>query len=236
MDLSTDYLLANSNLPGPRSNLELLYRFTESASPSDISKCMDFDQCSPNTPEEFVLSCGISASIFHAASQHQSIDIDIKHYANHESWRARESVCIGFQKSKPFLKSSEMLSYLEPLKLGSELEMRTYMATICEPILLKSYIDANEILEYLYQITTSHFSHGNKLNESQQVLKKALGYCWSVALCGENADRVMFEKLIDFKSYKHINWIITENLKKKRLEKLDSQWVVQLRELCLTKN
>lgn len=229
MQYSIDYLLLNSKLPGPRSNLELLYEFIQNADRTEVLKCLNINYVAANSPEEFVLSCGVGASIYLAIVNHTEIGIDLKGFANHESWRVREAVCIGFQKSKENLKPNEMLEYLAPLKVGTELEVRTYIATLSEPILLRNYIDSNLLLHILYDTTITHFNNQNKLNEPQQVLKKALGYCWSVALCGENADRTIFEKLIEHKENKHIKWIIAENLKKNRLEKLDKGWVNGLR-------
>lgn len=224
-----EHLLLNSKLPGPRSNLELLYEFIQHANRDEVLKCLNINYVTTNSPEEFVLSCGVGASIYLDTADHVEIGMDLKYYANHESWRVREAVCIGFQKSKEHLKPDEMLAYLAPLKAGTELEIRTYIATLGEPILLKNYIDPNGLLQFLYDTTITYFDHQNKLNESQKVLKKALGYCWSVVLCGENADRSIFEKLIAYKDNKHIKWIIVENLKKNRLEKLDSDWVKTFR-------
>ena len=72
----------------------------------------------------------------------------------------------------------------------------------------------------MVQIAIDAFSNNDKLSDDLKVLRKALGYCFSVTLCGEGADKRKFEKLFEHAENKHINWIIKENLKKKRLENM----------------
>lgn len=219
MVYTIEYLLQNSRLPGPRSNLELLYQFIENASETEIANSLGVVYNEKNTPEEFVLSCGVGASIYFTAKQHKALTLDLKHYANHESWRVREAICIGFQKAIKILEPGELLEYLEPLRNGSALEIRTYIATLCEPALLSSYIDPQYVLEELYYISLTHFDNNHPLDEPFKVLKKALGYCWSVAVSAPSASGDLFEKLLTHDDSKHIKWIIKENLKKKRMEK-----------------
>lgn len=228
MAYPVDYLIKNSRLPGPRANLELLYAFTQEASEQEIMDSLNVDKVIENSPEEFVLTCGVAASIYHASKTYGRVEFDYQKYANHWSWRVREGVCIGFQRSKAFLTPNQMVLDLQILSQGTPLEVRTYIATLCEPCLLNNYIDANWLLSELYTITLGHFDHNDRIEEPLKVLKKALAYCWSVALCGDSAKGTAFEKLLKHKSSKHIQWIMKENLKKKRLEKLDKDWVISL--------
>lgn len=230
MSFSIDDLREHSNLPGPRANLELLYKFIEFASVEEVEACLQVKSSNlQNTPDEFVLACGVAAGIYLSMDKCHSFSFEFMPYANHESWRVRESVCIGFQKSIKIVSSQEFVQTLEPLITGSDLELRTYIATVSEPALLNGYIDSNRILDDLYTITLSKFKHDQKLNETEKVLRKALGYCWSVVLCGKDADRSKFERLMAYKTCKHIRWIITENLKKNRLLKMDANWVELLK-------
>lgn len=222
------YLLENSNLPGPRANLELLYTFTKEATEKEICDCLNIQYYNENSPEEFVLTCGVSGSIYHAAKNDNKVGPQYQKYANHKSWRVREGICIGFQKSYVFLSPEQMIADLQILSRGTPLEMRTYVATLSEPCLLRSYINPNWLLEELFRITTENLNHSEKISDDLKILRKALGYCWSVALCGEGADKTSFEKLLPLCSSKHIEWIVKENLKKNRLLKLDKDWVNQL--------
>jgi len=69
----------------------------------------------------------------------------------------------------------------------------------------------------------------DRKSESFRVLKKGLGYGLSVAMvaCPEKG-KELFEKLMRMPD-RDINWILRENLKKKRLEKMDSEWTKDMR-------
>ena len=230
MSYSIDYLKENSRLPGPRANLELLYQFIENATDTEIDNCMSIaDSITLNSPSEFVLFCGVAALIKKTAILHGTVDIDLTKYSNHESWRIRESVCFGFQWAKPYLTPDEMMKNLSGLKLGSALDKRAYFATLCDPILLNDYIETSEVLSGLLEITVDCFNMNDKLDRELTVLMKALGYCWSVAICAdETLGKQTFEKLLVYTDSKHILWIVRENLKKNRLIKLDAKWVERL--------
>lgn len=225
MQFTTTYLKEHSNLPGPRANLELLYSFIANAQEEEIAACLEHPYESNNSPEEFVLMCGLAAAIYNNASTGNAIPLNLTQYANHESWRVREGICFGFQKSKNFMEPAEMLSALMPLLSGTALEQRTYIATLCEPSLLKNYIQANHVLESLLDVTLTNFNQNEKLSDDLKVLRKALAYCWSVALCGDEADPSTFKQLLNYRSSKHIQWILRENLKKNRLQKLGQDWL-----------
>jgi len=227
MSYSIDYLKENSKLPGPRANLELLYQFIENATDSEIHNCMSIeDSVTLNSPSEFVLFCGVAALIKRTAMLHGTVNIDLSKYSNHASWRVRESVCIGFQRSKTYLSPEEMMKYLSKLKNGSALDKRAYFATLCDPILINDYVQPSVVLNDLLDVTVDCFNMSDKLDSELTVLRKALGYCFSVAICADEAiGKQTFEKLLDYTQSKHILWIVKENLKKNRLIKLDAEWV-----------
>jgi hypothetical protein len=52
-----------------------------------------------------------------------------------------------------------------------------------------------------------------------------LGYCWSVAFVAyPQQGKACFEKWLSYQD-KDIRWILKENLKKARLERMDSGWL-----------
>jgi len=56
-------------------------------------------------------------------------------------------------------------------------------------------------------------------------LRKGLAYCWSVAAAALPAEgKLYMEKWFD-SSDRDVNWIMRENLKKKRMERMDAGWV-----------
>ena len=56
----TEYLLNNSNLPGPRANLELMQAFVEMGSEKDFLPLIDYsaDVAPVDSPLEFLAFCG----------------------------------------------------------------------------------------------------------------------------------------------------------------------------------
>jgi hypothetical protein len=79
--------------------------------------------------------------------------------------------------------------------------------------------------EILFDITLSLKDVTDRKNDDFKVLRKGLGYCWSIAIVGyTEIGKQYFEKLIKIDD-KDIRWIIRENLKKNRLIKLDRVWV-----------
>ncbi|MCW7490259.1 hypothetical protein [Leptospira meyeri] len=228
MSAKIEYLLKNSHLPGPRGNLALLYSFSKTASAKEISECLSY--CHDdlhNSPEEFVVMCGIVGFCITNNQNIRKTLSTIKKYASHSSWRIRESVAIGIQE----IAGENRQEILKNLKLwmdGNDLEKRAIVAALCEPKLLKEKSFILELLEILKQITMSFSEIEGKLSESQNSLRKTLGSGWSVAIVSlPKEGKASFEKIARIKN-KQVQWIVKENLKKNRLKVLDKKWVESL--------
>jgi hypothetical protein len=224
------FLLEYSNLPGPRGNLPLLYEFSKNADENEIKKCIEFiNPDVRNSPEEFVGMCGILSYSLSYQNDHKKVISFLKKYASHGSWRIRESVAISIQEiSEGILE--ELIIELRNSLQANDFEKRAIVAGLCEPKLLKNKKINLEILNILIESTKS-LAHDQKLDEGSTSLRKALGYGWSVVIINIPAEgKQTFEKMFDLNG-KHIKWILKENLKKKRLMRMDSKWV----DLCLKK-
>lgn len=224
------YLLENSNLPGPRGNLKLLYEFSKDADEKEIKKCIEYiNPDVKNSPEEFVGMCGILSYSIRNQSDLKGVISFLEKYASHDSWRIRESVAISIQEISEG-KQDEVITELGNLRQGNDFEKRAVVAGLCEPKLLKNEELNLKILNIIFEITKS-LAHDKKLDERSTSLRKALGYGWSVVISKIPVEgKLTFEKMFDLNG-KHIKWIIKENLKKKRLMKMDSKWV----DLCTKK-
>ena len=219
-----EYLLKNSNLPGPRGNLELLYDFSKTADTGIVGKCLEYiKEDTSNSPEEFVGMCGILGYAQINKANNKVVLKFLRNYASHNSWRIREAVAMGIQEISVD-NLGETLKNIEPWVNGNFLEQRAVVAGLCEPKLLKIEDSNINILDILEKIT-KNLNHDNKLSDPEVSLRKALGYGWSVVIVsGPKSGKSHFEKLFHL-SGKHVNWIIRENLKKNRLIKMDPQWV-----------
>lgn len=228
MRATLDYLLANSHLPGPRGNLELLYAFSAAPEESVVRDCLALIRGdTANSPEEFAGMCGI---VGHAALHRDDLDgtlAFLRPYASHSSWRLREAVAMAVQT----LASSRVSQLLESFHAwmeGNALERRAVVAALCEPKMLKSEGTNRAILAVLRAFTDG-FATLDKLTDAEKTLRQALGYGWSVAIVAQPTEGKNLLETYRSSTNRHIRWIVKENLKKNRLIKLDSAWVDSMR-------
>jgi hypothetical protein len=112
---------------------------------------------------------------------------------------------------------------------GNPLEQRAAAAALCEPALLGDAGDARAVLSILDGITADFLQATERRDEAFRALRKGLGYCWSVAVAALPAEgRALMEKWMA-STDPDIRWIMKENLKKARLERMDAAWVAQWR-------
>lgn len=224
-----NYLLNNSNLPGPRGNLELMQAFVEVGSEKDFIPLLDYtpDKAPVNSPEEFLAFCGtVGLGKLISEGKYEYFQ-KLRELASDTRWRNREGVVWALQIAgkKDF---NLLLKNLEPWLTGNHLEKRAIAAGLCEPVLLKVKEDAARVIEILDKITSHLIQDKNRKSEEFLILRKGLGYCWSVAVAAfPGKGKPVFEKLLEYND-KDIYWIIKENLKKNRLIKTDPGWVRDL--------
>jgi hypothetical protein len=225
MTKTIENLLKNSGLPGPRGNLPLLYAFAHHAAESEINECLSFyNEDVSNSPEEFVVMCGIAGYCILKQGHMESVMEEIRRYASHKSWRIREAVAIGIQEIAEG-RMEETLDCLGPWLEGNELEKRAAVAALCEPKLLKEKSAVVRILDILSRLTLEFESIDAKLPDRRDTLRKALGYGWSVVIVSlPEEGKSAFEKIAGIGN-RHIRWIVKENLKKNRLLVMDKEWV-----------
>jgi hypothetical protein len=114
---------------------------------------------------------------------------------------------------------------------GIALEQRAAAAALCEPRLLGHAQYTRNVLGILDQITASiEQVKCDRRSKDFLALRKGLGYCWSVAVASlPEEGKALMEKWL-VKSDPDIRWIMKENLKKKRLVRMDTAWVKKWRE------
>jgi hypothetical protein len=109
---------------------------------------------------------------------------------------------------------------------GTRLEQRAAAAALCEPRLLIPE-RVGDVLDVLDDITSSIPDRNDRRPDDFKALRKGLGYCWSVAVA---ADPMLGKPEMERwtgNDDPDIRWIMRENLHKKRLERMDSEWVVR---------
>ncbi|MEK4512480.1 hypothetical protein [Paenibacillus sp. FSL K6-2524] len=221
------YLLQNSGLPGPRANLTLLYVAAELGNEEIFRSFLDFqveDDHHGDSPDEFIVMCGVVGLGKLLAQGKEEYWVQLKRYASDSRWRIRESVAMALQIYGEY-NMERLLSEMAIWSVERLLEQRAAVAAICEPKLLKDARYGEKLFIILNQTTSSLLIEDNRKEDGFLVLKKALAYCWSVAIAaypdqGKNA----FQPWLNYEN-KDIRWVLKENLTKNRLQKLDSIWV-----------
>jgi len=220
------FLKENSNLPGPRGNLELIQAVAQTASIPMIETLLAEDNQNPveNTPGVFVVVCGIVALGTHYNPDKHEYMITLKQYANDPRWRVREGVAMALQeigKGDMEVLLAEIQSWLD----GSFFELRAVAAGCCEPVLLQQTRTAMIVLDILDQITARMLPGPGSDRDGYATLKKGLSYCWSVAVVhASDRGKQLMEKWLKSDD-KNIRNIMRENLKKNRLVRMDPKWV-----------
>jgi hypothetical protein len=229
-----DYIAANSNLPGPRGNLELAQAWGEVveayAGPAAEKLwylCVELvnisaDEAPVNDPKELIPFCG-AVGIGAIGSVlpeffDQSINM-LKVLANDSRWRMREAVPMGLTKLMTRRSRDTLQTLAAWTVVGSLLELRAVAAGVAEPALLKNKEVASTALELHKNIFKRVLKIEARKTEDFRVLKKALGYTLSVVVkASPQPGFIYMAQLVDTQD-RDVQWIVKENLKKNRLVK-----------------
>ncbi len=216
------FLKKESDLPGPRGNLELAHAVAEEGSKRQFEQLLSF-QAEENTPEVFLVFCGV-IGLGKLAGKESVLFERLREYASDPRWRVREAVATGLQLTGD-QDMDLLLKETQKWSKGNWYEKRAAAAALAEPRLLKQSKHAKQVLQILDQITASMEAAGGTKEESFKVLRQGMAYCWSVAVAAlPEAGKPLMEKWLGSQD-KDIHWIMKENLKKNRLIKMDASWV-----------
>jgi len=220
------YLLGESGLPGPRGNLELAQVVAELGRRELFEHLLTFtpDLAPTNTPGEFLAFCGVVGLGKLIAAGQCEYFASLRNYASDPRWRIREGVAMALQRVGE-QDMALLLKEMDSWSTGNWLEKRAVAAGLAEPKLLTDQDNVLAVLLLLDLITASLLEAEDRRESSFQILKQGLGYCWSVAVAAfPSGGKPYMEKWLSSPD-KDIRWIMKENLKKKRLNKMDPQWV-----------
>ena len=210
------------------ANLELLQAVADLGTEQLFLRYLDMHPAvAPyGSAEEFLPVCGtagLGRLLVEGKTEYWAV---LRCQASDRRWRVREAVAIALQRfgrqDMPVL-----LAEMHQWCSGTLLEQRAVVAALCEPALLADPINARTVLSVLDQITTSILRLTNRSGDDFRVLRQALGYGWSVAAVAvPEAGKPYLEKWFTCPD-KDIRWMMKENLKKKRLARMDAGWVAE---------
>ncbi len=172
------YLRANSGLPGPRANLELVEAVGQEADADLLWRLSA-------SSDEFLALCG-TAGLGRQVATDDSVLPWLKELAEDPRWRVREGVAIALQR----FGRADMPGLIR--------EMARSMAATRE-----------------------------RKHESFRALRKAMGYCWSVAAAANpEAGRPLLEKWLRSLD-PDIAWVMKSNLGKARMKAFGKSWLAK---------
>jgi len=206
------YLRKHSGLPGPRANLELVAAVGEEADADRLWRLSA-------SHDEFLALCGTAGLGRIALIEPDAVMKWLHELASDPRWRVREGVAIALQR----IGAEDMPGLLTLMKVWAQegrYVQRAAVAGLCEPAILKKNEDAVGVLVILDRITKSVALATDRRDEAFEVLRKALGYGWSVAAAAapKNA-KPYLEKWLR-STDKDVTWIMRSNLRKARMAPL----------------
>jgi hypothetical protein len=226
------YLTSNSNLPGPRGNLELAEAFGDAMGQCTAADrlwqlCRTMTEVSAEEgpvgdPREFVPFCGAvgigalgasSPTLFDEAME------KLRTLANDSRWRMREAVRIGLHRLVAARSPDALQALARWVDGGSVLELRAAAAGVAEPTLLRGDETAQAALELHQAIFNRVLIVQDRRSDAFKALRKGLGYTLSLAVQAlPEAGFQLMRELVATQD-KDVLWIVKENLKKNRLVK-----------------
>jgi hypothetical protein len=220
------FLLRESGLPGKRGNLELAQAVADEGSEELFKRYLSFDpgKAPVNSPYEFLAFCGVVGLGRLLSEGKMEVLKTLRPYASDPRWRIREGVAMALQRLGR-MDMDLLLQEMEQWSKGNPLEKRAAAAALCEPKLLREGKHIERVLQILDEITTSIQSTEDRKSDEFKALRKGLGYCWSVAAVAlPDEGKKMMERWFSSDD-KDVLWIMKENLRKKRLTRMDAGWV-----------
>jgi GNAT superfamily N-acetyltransferase len=219
------YLMGASGLPGPRGNIELAQVAADEASREQIAHWLTINApvAPVNSPAEFLCFCGVVGLGRLIAQGETGLLKQLRIYASDSRWRTREGVAMALQRLGR-VNMPGLIDEMEAWGAGSWLEMRAAAAALAEPALLDSPEDVRHVLALLDRITGAVERAADRKAEDFRTLRQGLGYCWSVVVAAlPDEGKVLMEKWF-YSPDPDVIWIMKENLKKKRLQRMDGAW------------
>jgi hypothetical protein len=227
------FLASNSNLPGPRGNLELAEAFADVVAayagrePEKLwNLCLKLTQFSlidapVNNPKEFLVFCGARGVGALGTSQafFQKAIVRLKELATDPRWRTREGVAMAIQgmiEKQPQKTLKEIEGWIET---DNWLVMRAVAAGVAEPPLLKDKQTAKSAFELHKRIFAKIVAAQERKSSEFKTLKQGLGYSLSVIVCAVPREGFEYMRQLAGTQDADILWIVKENLKKNRLLK-----------------
>lgn len=204
-------LAAESGLPGPRANLPLAHA---------VERVVDLREALAlaTDDDEYLALCGTLA--VGARADGWEAAGALRRAATDPRWRVREGVALGLQVLGG-REPDAMLGVLDAWRHDPDpLVQRARVAAVCEPPLLRDPRFAATALAVCAEATAAVRAAGDRRADGVRVLRRALGYGWSVAVAADPAAGLPLFRALDTDPDPDVAWIVRANRAKARLARL----------------
>jgi hypothetical protein len=228
-----EYATANSNLPGPRGNLELAAAFADVMSCDADSSAwhrvmaewaaIPADVAPTNDPREFLPFCALLAlgSMHFAADRRIRSETEglLRAAAGSPRWRTREAAAMGMQRIGEANRSALRRIVTEWMDGADLMEQRAIVAALAHPPILD---DRSTVLLALQLSRTlvgrvRSMSPESRRTEDFRVLSKGLEYAISVFVAAAPAEGFALLRELSSIDDRDVRRILRSNLGKSRL-------------------
>ena len=219
------FIIRNSNLPGPRGNLELAFAVAEVYHNADVilewTKITE-EQADVNDPRAFLPFCAaVCLGKLYITEKKRSYVTLLKRLAGDGRWRMREAVAFGFQIIGEHDFSILKKLFSDWITTSGNLEKRAILVSLAHPPILNS-----ATVPFCLEIT-GQILHRLDTTVNFDVLRKGLEFTISVFAAADPQPGLQFIRKWIGKN-RVIDRILAENLKKKRLVRADPKKVEDL--------
>ena len=220
------FLKQESGLPGPRGNLELAQAAADEGDLAFFHRCLEYtpQQAPTNDPGEFLAFCGVVGLGRFIAEGQSSLIEELRPYASDPRWRLREAVAMALQRVGK-ADMNQLLEIAGEWGQGNWLELRAVAAGLAEPCLLLDPVQVERVLDLFDSITAALAQAADRRDEDFKILRQGLAYAWSVVAAAQpQIGLPRMERWLQ-SGDPDVRWLMKENLKKKRLGRVNTEWV-----------
>lgn len=213
-DVLEKFIVDNSNLPGPRGNLELAFALAEIY--DNLEVLLEWlklteDEAGVNDPKSFPAFCAaVCLGRIYTKTKDKKLISILKKLASDGRWRMREAVAFGFQSIGENNFDDLKSIFSEWIKKSNNLEKRAMLVSLAHP----KFLDEQKT-KFCFEISDIVLTKMDRKNDFD-VLRKALSFSISVFAAADPKLGFKFIKRWIGKD-KIIDRIMKENLNKNRL-------------------
>jgi hypothetical protein len=235
-----EYLRAHSGLPGPRGNLELVQAAVDDGDEQAFREWIELGSGARPT-DEFLAVCGIvglgrlvaetvgTTDAAPSETRRAGLLEELRTHASDPRWRAREAVAMALQRVGD-ADTALLFRVANDWAKGRAYVQRAAIAAVAEPRLLKAEGAGRAAVDVVARVTENLVRMSIRRSDEFRTLRQALAYCWSVVVAGDPSyGWPVMERWIE-SSDPDIRWLMSQNLAKARLLRVDAARVQVLKE------